>query len=88
MRKPRITSDLSGLHKSPKLKDEQHLRRNSHVAIDTAMNDFNSGQFKTQMKKMADEVNVYLYLNAFLSPELFGAWKLAHICPMKVLLTY
>ncbi len=73
MRKPPITSDLSGLHKSPKLKDSQYLRSNSQVTLDTAVNDFNSGQFKTQMKKMADQVNVYLYLNAFLSPELSGA---------------
>ncbi len=36
------TSDLSGFHKSPKLKDGQHLRRSSEVNLDTAMNDFNS----------------------------------------------
>ncbi len=81
-------SDLSGLHKSPQLKDEQHFRRNGQLTLDTAMNDFNSGQFKTQMKKMATQVNFYLCLNAFLSLELLGAWKLAHICPIKVLLTY
>ncbi len=81
------TSDLSRLHKSSKLKDEFHLRRNSQLTLDAAMNDFNSGQFKTRMRKMAAEVNFYLYLNAFLSPELFGALKLAYICPLNVLLT-
>ncbi len=81
-------SDLSGLHKSPQLKDEHHFRRNGQLTLDTAMNDFNSGQFKTQMKKMATQVNFYLCLNAFLSLELLGAWKLAHICPIKVLLTF
>ncbi len=75
------TSDLSGLKKSPKLKGEHHLRRNSQVTLDTAMNDFNSGQFKPRMKNMAVQVNFYLYLNAVLPPELFGAWELAHICP-------
>ncbi len=53
------------------------------------MNNFNAGQVKTQMKKVAAQVNFkYLYLNAVLSPELFSAWKLAHICPIKVLLAY
>ncbi len=51
------------------------------------MNYFNSGQFKVRMKKMAAQVNFYLYPNAFLSSELFGAWKLAHICQIKALLT-
>ncbi len=37
---------------------------------------------------MAAQVNFYLYLNAFLSPKLFGAWKLAYIYPIKVFLTY
>ncbi len=41
--------------------DEQHLRRNIQVILDTAINDFNSGEFKTQMKKMATQVNFYLY---------------------------
>ncbi len=92
MWKPPITSDLlsdlSGLNKSPKLMDRQHSRRNSQVTLDMTMNDFNSDQFKTRMKQMAAQVNIYLYLNAVLSPELFGAWKLAHICLIKVLLTY
>ncbi len=35
---------------------------------------------------MAAHVNNYLFLNAFMSPELFGAWKLAPICPIKALL--
>ncbi len=52
------------------------------------MNSFNSGQFKVRMKKMAAQVNFYLYANAFLSSELFGVWKLAHICQIKALLTY
>ncbi len=51
------------------------------MTLDMAMNGFNSGQFKPRMKNMAAQVNFYLYLNAVLSPELFGAWKLAHICP-------
>ncbi len=38
-----------------------------------AMNDFNPDQFKTRMKKMATQINFYLFLNAGLSPELFGA---------------
>ncbi len=67
------------------LKDGQHLRRNSQVALDTNRNDFTSGQFKI---RMSAQVNCFLYLNAFLSPELCGACKLAHICPIKVLLTY
>ncbi len=66
------TSDLGGLNKSPKLKDEQHLRRNSRVAFDTAMNDFNPGQFKIQMKKMAALINFHLFLNALMPSELFG----------------
>ncbi len=81
-------SHFNGLNKSPKLKDGQHLRRNSRVTLNTAMNDFNPDQFKIWMKKVAAQVYFYLYLNAFLSPELFGAWKLAHICPIKILLTY
>ncbi len=60
-------------HKSPKWKDEQHLSRNSQVNLDTAMNDFNSGQVKTRMKTMAAQVYFYLFLNAVLSSELFGA---------------
>ncbi len=82
------TSDLSGHHKAPKLKDEQHLRRNSQLTLDTTINDFNSGQFKTRMKKMDAQVDFYLNRNAILSHDLFGAWKLAHICPIKVSLTY
>ncbi len=67
------TSDLSGRFKSPKLKDRQHSWRNSQVTLDTAMNNFNSGQPKTRMKEMAALVNFHLHLNAVLSPELFGA---------------
>ncbi len=37
---------------------------------------------------MAAKVNFDLYLNSFLSPELFGARNVAHICPIKFLLTY
>ncbi len=44
-------------------------------------------QFKTRMKKMAAQINFYLYLNAVLPHELFGAWKLAHVCEIKVLPT-
>ncbi len=58
------------------------------MTIDTATNDFNSGQFKSRMKKMAAQVNFDLYPNAFLPSELLGAWKLAHICQIKALLTY
>ncbi len=43
------------------------------MSIDTTTNDFNSGQFKVLMKKMATQVNFYLYPNAFLSSGLFGA---------------
>ncbi len=43
------------------------------MTLDTAMNTFNSSQFKIRKKKMAAQVNFYLYLNVFLSPELFGA---------------
>ncbi len=58
------TSDLSGSHKSPKLKDGQHLSRNSQVTLDMAMNTINSGQFKIRTKKMEIQVNYYFYLNA------------------------
>ncbi len=51
----------------------QAIVRYSQVTIDTAMNDFNPGQFKVRIKKMAAHVNFYLYPNAFLSSELFGA---------------
>ncbi len=57
-------SDLSRLHKSSKLKDELHLRKNSQLTLDAAMDAFASGQFKTRLKKMAAQVNFYLYLNA------------------------
>ncbi len=67
-----------------KWKVEQHLRWNySQVTLDTAINDFNSGQFITSMKKMAAQVELYLCLSAFLCPELFSAWRLAHICPKR-----
>ncbi len=46
------------------------------------INDFNSSQFKMRMKKTAALVHLDLNLSAFGSPELFGAWKLAHICPV------
>ncbi len=82
------TSNYKWTNKSPKLKEGQHLRRYSQVTTDTAIDDFNSGQFKVWVKKMAAQVNFYLYPNAFLSSELFGAWKLAHICQIKALLTY
>ncbi len=67
------TSGLNGFDKSPRLKDEHHLSSNRQVTIDTAMSDFNSGQMKNQTKKMATQVNFYLYLNALLSSELFDA---------------
>ncbi len=72
-------SDFKWTNMSPKLIDGQLLRRYSQVATDTAMNDFNSGQFKVRMKEIAAQVNFYMYPNAFLSSELFGAWKLAPI---------
>ncbi len=40
-------NDLSILNKSPKLKDELHLRRNSYVTLDMAMNVLKLGLFKT-----------------------------------------
>ncbi len=58
------------------------------MKIDAAMNEFNSGQFKILMKKMAPQVNFDMYLNLLLPPDLFGAWMLADICPKKALLTY
>ncbi len=58
----------------------------SLITLDTAMNHFNSGQFKIRMKEMDAQVNFYLYLNAVLSPELFSAWQSAHVSPIKVLL--
>ncbi len=67
------TSDSNGLLKSPMLKYEQHLHRNGQVTLDTTMNDFNSGQFKTRMWKIAAQVNFHLYLNVFWSPELLDA---------------
>ncbi len=57
------------------------------MTIDTTMNDFNLGQFKVRMKKIAAKVKFYLYPNVFLSSELFDAWKLAHIRQIKALLT-
>ncbi len=81
MRKPPITSVpaiLNGLTNRPSWKT-LYLRIYSLVTIDTTMNDFNSGQFKVRMKKMAAQVKFYFYPNAFLSSELFGAWKLALI---------
>ncbi len=77
-----LTSYLSKLINSRKLKDGQHLHRNSQVVHDTVMNDFNSGQFKIREKEMAAQVDFSLYLNAFLSLELFGACKFARICPI------
>ncbi len=63
------TNELRGLHKLPKLKDEPHLRRISQVTFDAA----NSGQLKTRTMQMAAQIIFYLYLNAFMTPELFGA---------------
>ncbi len=40
------------------------------------------------MKKMAAQVNFHMFSNAFLTSELFGARKLAHICQLKASLTY
>ncbi len=37
---------------------------------------------------MAALVNSYLHLNAIVSPEVFGARNVAHICSIKFLLTY
>ncbi len=37
---------------------------------------------------MAAQVNFYFYLNVVPSPELVGAWKLAHICQIKAVFTY
>ncbi len=42
------------------------------VTLDMVTTNFNSGQLKTQMKKMAAQIDFYISLNAFLSPELFG----------------
>ncbi len=88
MRKLPITRVPAILNGLTKLKDGLHSGRNSQVTIETGRNDFNLGQFKIRMKKMAAQVNFYLYPNAFLSSELFGAWMLAYICQIKALLTY
>ncbi len=48
--------------------------------------DFNSGQFKTWMKKMAPQVDLYLSPNDFLSSVQYGAWKFSNVCLVKVLL--
>ncbi len=45
-------------------------------------------QFLTWLKKISVQVYFYLSLNFFLSPEIFVAWKLTHICPIKVLFIY
>ncbi len=40
------------------------------------------------MEKIATLMDFYSSLNAFLSPELVGARKLADFCPIKTFLTY
>ncbi len=78
-------------YQSPKLKNGQHLRRFSQVTINTAMNDFNSGQFKVRMKKMTAQFNFVLYPNLFL-PESWHIFakkrhyllkKTQHMCPLR-----
>ncbi len=49
------TADFSyicNINESPKFKDGQQFQRNSQVTLDMALNDFNSDQFRTRMKKM------------------------------------
>ncbi len=46
--------------------------RDSYVTLDMAMNVLKLGLFKTRTKKIAAQVECYLYLNAILSPELLG----------------
>ncbi len=55
------------------------------ATLDTALTDFNPGQFKTPMKKMDAQVEFCLSLQYSLQ---CGAWKLAHVCSIKVILTY
>ncbi len=64
------------------------IRRNSEMTLAKALNDYNSGQFKPWMTKMAAQVYFQLYLIAVLSPGLFGDWRLAYICQIKVKLPY
>ncbi len=54
------------------------------MTTDATVNDFNLGQFKALIKKVAALINFYFYLIAFLSPKLFGAWNI--FLPQKVLL--
>ncbi len=49
--------------RSCKLKDGQYLRGNSPVTPNKVMSDFNSGQFKIWMKKIAAQVYFYLSNN-------------------------
>ncbi len=39
------------------------------------MNDFNLGQVKVRMKKIAVEINFYFFMNALIYSELLGAWN-------------
>ncbi len=52
-------SYISNINESPKFKDGQQFWRNSQATLETAMNDFNSDQFKSRMKKMDCQVNFY-----------------------------
>ncbi len=67
------SSDFTAFYKLSKWKDGLYLCSNYQVNFDTALPDFISRQFKTRMKKMAAQVDFYLFLNAFLSCLQFGA---------------
>ncbi len=47
--------------KSPRLKDGLYLWSKCQVSLDMALNDFNSRQFKTGMKKMTAQVYFWLF---------------------------
>ncbi len=88
MHRPPISSDLTGLNKLLKWRGGLNLWSKTQVVLDTALVDFNPGQFKTRAKRMAAQVAFCLSLNAFLSRVQNGTWKLAHVCPIKFLITY
>ncbi len=50
----------------------------------TAVNDFNSSQVIIEIRILVVQVDFYLPLNAFLSPGLYDALKLGHVCPTEV----
>ncbi len=74
-----LSSDLTRLNKSHKWSDGLHLWSSIQVDFGIALADFNSGQFKTRLKKMAAHSDFCFFLLAFLYGVLYGAWKLASV---------